>query len=168
MVSRDPSNRNGASPYPPNPPLLTTKTKLTPQQGIAAVANWLFNFALGLFVPPGFANISWKLFIVFGVLCFGAAAQAFFTYPETAGKTIEEIEEMFSKGGPRPWHTKPGNSKLDAAVADVRERKLSIAHVERRLASIDDGEKGHGVVKTEEQKRAEEKLGMTSMIPEHM
>lgn len=119
-------------------------------------------------MPPGFANISWKLFIVFGVLCFGAAAQAFFTYPETAGKTIEEIEEMFSKGGPKPWHTKPGNSKLDAAVADVRERKLSITHVERRLASIDDGEKGHGVVKTEEQKRAEERLGMTSMIPEHM
>lgn len=90
---------------------------------LAAVANWLFNFALGLFVPPAFANITYKTFIIFGVLCFGAAVQAFFTYPETCGKTLEEIEIMFSKGGPRPWHTKPGGSRLDAEIQAVIERK---------------------------------------------
>ncbi len=36
---------------------------------MAALSNWVFNFALGLFTPPAFINISWKLFIVFGVLC---------------------------------------------------------------------------------------------------
>jgi len=51
--------------------------------GIAAVGNWLFNFALGFFIPPGFRNITWKMFIVFGTLCIGAAIQTFFTYPET-------------------------------------------------------------------------------------
>ncbi|RVX74479.1 hypothetical protein B0A52_01605 [Exophiala mesophila] len=25
--------------------------------GIAALGNWLFNFALGLYIPPGFQNI---------------------------------------------------------------------------------------------------------------
>lgn len=44
---------------------------------LASVANWLFNFAIGFFIPPGFENISWRLFIIFGVLCFGAAAQAY-------------------------------------------------------------------------------------------
>ena len=34
--------------------------------GIAAIGNWLFNFALGLFVPPGFRNITYKIFIIFG------------------------------------------------------------------------------------------------------
>ena len=91
---------------------------------LAAVANWLFNFAIGLFIPPGFQNISWKLFIIFGVLCFGAFAQAFLTYPETAGKSLEEIELLFSKGGPRPWKTKPGDSRLDGEVERVRERKM--------------------------------------------
>lgn len=62
---------------------------------LASVANWLFNFAIGLFIPPAFQNVSWKLFVIFGVLCFGASIQAFFTYPETAGKTLEEIELMF-------------------------------------------------------------------------
>ena len=89
----------------------------------ASVANWLFNFALGLFVPPAFANISWKTFIIFGVLCFASAAQTFFTYPETAGKSLEEIEILFSKGGPKPWRTKVGESRLDREVELVRERK---------------------------------------------
>ena len=91
--------------------------------GLAAVANWLFNWALGLFVPPALRNITYKLFIVFGVLCFGAAIQAFFTYPETCGKTIEEIELMFNKGGPKPWQTKRGGSRLDAEMQAVMNRK---------------------------------------------
>ena len=51
--------------------------------GVAAVGNWLFNFALGFFIPPGFRNITYNMFVVFGVLCVAAAAQAFVSYPET-------------------------------------------------------------------------------------
>jgi hypothetical protein len=87
-----------------------------------ASTHRLFNFAIGLFIPPAFENISWKLFIVFGTLCFGAAIQAFFTYPETAGKTLEEIEELFRRGGPRPWKTKPGGSLLDQHILDFQQR----------------------------------------------
>ena len=94
---------------------------------LAAVANWLFNFALGLFVPPAFATISWKTFIIFGVLCFAAAVQAYLTYPETAKKSLEEIEIMFSKGGPKPWKTRVGESRLDAEIERVRARKFSAA-----------------------------------------
>jgi len=89
---------------------------------LASIANWLFNFAIGFFIPPGFQNISWKLFIIFGVLCFGAAIQAYVSYPETAGKTLEEIELLFQKGGPHPWNTKPGNSLLDARVLEVQQQ----------------------------------------------
>ena len=87
---------------------------------LASIANWLFNFAIGLFIPPAFHNISWKTFIIFGVLCFGAAIQAYLTYPETAGKSIEEIEFLFSRGGPRPWNTRPGESLLDRKIEAVR------------------------------------------------
>ncbi|KAL8758564.1 MAG: hypothetical protein Q9199_001372 [Rusavskia elegans] len=70
---------------------------------------------------PAFHNISWKTFIIFGVLCFGAAVQAFLFYSETAQKSLEEIELLFSKGGPKPWNTKPGDSLLDAKIAQVAE-----------------------------------------------
>ncbi|MDI1487328.1 MAG: hypothetical protein OHK93_006597 [Ramalina farinacea] len=93
---------------------------------LASVANWLFNFAIGLFIPPAFQNISWKLFIIFGVLCFGAAIQAYLTYPETAGKTIEEIELLFNNDAIKPWNTKPGNSLLDAHIEEVRANNKNV------------------------------------------
>jgi hypothetical protein len=46
--------------------------------------------------------------------------QAFVSYPETAGKTLEEIEILFQKGGPHPWQTKPGNSLLDAKILELQ------------------------------------------------
>ncbi|KAL1978863.1 hypothetical protein VTN31DRAFT_1722 [Thermomyces dupontii] len=97
--------------------------------GIAAIGNWLFNFALGLYLPPGFANITWKMFLVHGFLCVGAAAQFFLSYPETCGKTLEEIEEMFSPDGPYPWQTKKGESKLDARIREAQEKNLQIKDV---------------------------------------
>ncbi|ORY66399.1 general substrate transporter [Pseudomassariella vexata] len=90
---------------------------------MAAEANWLFNFALGLFTPPAFVTITWKVFIIFGVLCIAAAAQAFLTYPETCGKTIEEIEGLFAKGAPYAWTTKKGGSRLEEKIQHVAERK---------------------------------------------
>jgi hypothetical protein len=89
----------------------------------AALANWLFNFALNMFTPPAFVNITWKVFIIFGVLCLAAAAWFFFTYPETCGKTLEEIELLFSKDGPHPWKTKKGDSRLAAEIEAVAARK---------------------------------------------
>ncbi len=90
---------------------------------LAAVANWLFNFALGLFTPPALLNIKGNIFIIFGVLCLGSAVQAFLTYPETCGKTIEEIEVLFAKGAMPAWRTKKGGSRLDAEIQAVLERK---------------------------------------------
>ena len=111
----------------------------------ASVANWLFNFAIGLFIPPGFQHITWRLFIIFGVLCFAAAIQAYLTYPETAGKTIEEIETLFLPGAIKPWKTKPGDSMLAEEIEEIR-RKGSVGG---RQVSISAGgtravHRGHG------------------------
>ena len=113
----------------------STSTRAT-GMGIAAIGNWLFNFALGLYIPPGFQNITWRMFIVFGIMCFLGAIQFYFTYPETAGKTLEEIEELFAPGAPKPWTTKPGGSKLDAMVDQARSKHLTMNDVhEGKLGS---------------------------------
>ena len=49
--------------------------------GIAACGNWIFNFARGLYVLPGFLNIRYGMFIIFGVMCFLGAAQILFHLP---------------------------------------------------------------------------------------
>jgi len=81
---------------------------------LAAVANWLFNWALGLFVPPAMRNITYKLFIIFGVLCFAAAVQAFFTYPETCGKTL--VRPHFLILFPFPSVFFPGSKSVHKTV----------------------------------------------------
>ena len=74
------------------------------------------------------------------MLCFGAAVQAFLTYPETAGKTIEEIELLFSKGAIKPWKTKPGNSLLDAKIDEVRAQYRGIKDITDEKAGVALGE----------------------------
>jgi len=107
--------------------------------GISALGNWLFNFALGLYIPPGFQNIKWGMFIVFGAMCVLGAIQFYFTYPETCNKSLEEIEEMFSPGGPKPWHTKPGGSRLDGLVETAREKRYTVEDIRRKSGSVDQG-----------------------------
>ncbi len=130
----------------PNSPVPTSA--YTPNR-IAATGNWLFNFALGLFVPPAFKNISWKTFIVFGTLCLGAAVQFFFSYPETGRKTLEEIEIMFRPGGPKPWKTKMGESVLDERAASVvaetqgslaEEGKVQVVREDGRVEMVGRGD----------------------------
>jgi Sugar (and other) transporter len=61
----------------------------------------MFNFALGRFTPPSFENIKWKTYLIFGVFGFCMALHAFLAFPETAGKTLEEVEDMFVAKIPR-------------------------------------------------------------------
>jgi hypothetical protein len=97
--------------------------------GLASLSNWIFNFALGMFLPPGFINIQWKIFIVFGVLCLVFAVWVYALFPETCGKTLEEIEFLFSKEGPHPWNTKKGESRLTQEIEEVKHRKDADAPV---------------------------------------
>jgi hypothetical protein len=59
-----------------------------------------FNFALAYFVPPAFANIRWKVYIIFGVFCATMLIHCFFLFPETSQKPLEEVEEIFDDSTP--------------------------------------------------------------------
>ncbi|KAL2157274.1 hypothetical protein VTH06DRAFT_6314 [Thermothelomyces fergusii] len=67
---------------------------------LATSANWTFNFALAYFVPPAFENITWKTYVVFAVFCAVMFLHVFFFFPETANKTLEEIEQIFDDQRP--------------------------------------------------------------------
>ncbi|OCH85511.1 general substrate transporter [Obba rivulosa] len=65
---------------------------------VSTAANWLFNFALAWAVPPGLSTIAYRTYFIFGTFNFAACIHIFFCFPETAGRTLEEVEEIFQQG----------------------------------------------------------------------
>ncbi|KAJ3861764.1 general substrate transporter [Lentinula novae-zelandiae] len=85
---------------------------------IATATNWIFNFALAWATPPGFANIAWKTYFIFGTFNFAASIHFFFMFPETVGRTLEEIEDIFTEGHAfAPWRI--GKHTGKKTLADV-------------------------------------------------
>ncbi|KAI5795650.1 general substrate transporter [Geopyxis carbonaria] len=96
--------------------------------GLATSANWAFNFALAYFVPPAFHNIQWRTYIIFGVFCFCGVVHSYFMFPETCGKTLEEIDAIFEENIPA-WKSAKVESKLDTRVHEI-EAKTAGVHSE--------------------------------------
>ncbi|KAH6651989.1 general substrate transporter [Truncatella angustata] len=87
--------------------------------GLAAACNWTMNLALAFFVPPAFTNIQWKTYMIFGTFCFVMTFHIFFTYPETVGKSLEEIDELFDSDIPA-WRSTNLGSRFDQRVAETK------------------------------------------------
>ncbi|KAI9254312.1 general substrate transporter [Sporodiniella umbellata] len=63
---------------------------------ITTAANWLMNFVISLFVPVMLTTITWGTYIFFGVCCAIMAIAVFFFFPETNGRSLEEMDLVFS------------------------------------------------------------------------
>jgi MFS family permease len=99
--------------------------------GLATAGNWAFNFALAFFVPPAFTNIQWKTYIIFGIFCFATLVHCFFMFPETCGKTLEEIDEMFEQNLPA-WRTTHYQSRLDERIRELEKKGGGVPYDEKR------------------------------------
>ena len=56
---------------------------------------WLSDFVVGISTPSMLQNIGYGTYVFFAVMCFLAGLWAFFLVPETGGKTLEELDEVF-------------------------------------------------------------------------
>ena len=71
---------------------LQTRAKVT---AMAAAANWLFNFLIAEVTPIGFDTIKWRYYLVYVCINFAAGLIFYFLFPETRGRSLEEIDEIF-------------------------------------------------------------------------
>lgn len=62
---------------------------------ITTATNWFINFWFALYIPTALERISWKLYIMFGVISMAAAVSVFLFQPETANRSLEEMSYMF-------------------------------------------------------------------------
>ncbi|RKL33036.1 High-affinity glucose transporter [Fusarium oxysporum] len=93
--------------------------------GLAASGNWIFNLALAFFVPPSFTNIQWQTYMIFGTFCIAMTFHAFFTYPETARKTLEEVDVLFESNVPA-WRSAKASGGFDEKVQEAKQIRLSV------------------------------------------
>ncbi|KAE9579969.1 High-affinity glucose transporter [Colletotrichum fructicola] len=56
---------------------------------------WLCNFIVGVATPPMIDQLGFGTYVFFGAWCFLASVWAFYLVPETKGKTLEQMDEVF-------------------------------------------------------------------------
>lgn len=62
---------------------------------LATATVWLCNFIVGVATPPMMSSIGFGTYIFFGSFCFIASGWAYFFVPETKGKTLEQMDQVF-------------------------------------------------------------------------
>ncbi|KAA8611866.1 Sugar transporter STL1 [Pyrenophora tritici-repentis] len=69
-----------------------------PMSGISTANHWLWNFVVNMVTPVAIDTIGWQYYLVF--LCISALILpvVFLFYPETMGRSLEELEVMFTEG----------------------------------------------------------------------
>jgi hypothetical protein len=95
----------GPLPWPCTSEIFPTRIR-EPGVAFGVGSQWLFNFIWSFSTPYIMAGIGWATFLIFGLLDILIVAFTFFCLKETAGKTLEEINEMFDGVDPdaeRGW-----------------------------------------------------------------
>ncbi|KAJ4299233.1 hypothetical protein N0V90_004477 [Kalmusia sp. IMI 367209] len=77
------------------PPEVYSNSDRSKGVALCVAVNWLCNFIIGVATPPMLANIGYKTYVFFAVCCLMSGFWAVFLLPETKGKTLEQIDELF-------------------------------------------------------------------------
>ncbi|KAG8626216.1 hypothetical protein KVT40_005161 [Elsinoe batatas] len=79
------------------PAEITPLSIRAPANAISTTANWIFNFMVVMVTPPAFANIRNRTYIIFAVINAFMVPSVYFFFPETAYRSLEEMDEIFHK-----------------------------------------------------------------------
>ncbi|CUM53860.1 unnamed protein product [Debaryomyces tyrocola] len=107
-------------------------------------ANWIFNFAIAMFTPSAFKNITWKTYMIFATFCGCMFLHVFFFFPETKGKRLEEIGQMWDEGIPA-WRTASWEPSIPFLSDNDLREKLEVKHVEDSNSINSDADKPDAV-----------------------
>ena len=64
---------------------------------LTTAAIWATNCLVSFLVPVLLESITYGTYLIFGVLCFIMAILAFLFYPETKGRSLEDMEHVFGR-----------------------------------------------------------------------
>jgi hypothetical protein len=70
-------------------------TNVDTLNSLSTCSNWLFNFIIGLITPPLVESTGYGAYVFFAVFCLLSLVWVYWFVPETAGKTLEEMDHVF-------------------------------------------------------------------------
>lgn len=68
-----------------------------PANAVATTANWIWNFMVVMITPVAFDTIGYQTYIIFAVINAFIFPVVYFFYPETAYRSLEEMDSIFAK-----------------------------------------------------------------------
>jgi hypothetical protein len=80
--------------YPTEINALTFRAK---GASLAMATNWIMNYMVVQVTPVGIKNLGWRFWIIWAVICFSFIPTTYFFYPETANRSLGDIDRFFEK-----------------------------------------------------------------------
>jgi hypothetical protein len=120
--------------YPAEINPLKTRQKAN---AFSTINNWLWNFFIVMITPVLIDNITWGTYLLFAALNACFIPIIYFFYPETSGRSLEEIDLIFAKGYTEKMSYVQAAKQLpkmdEADIANaVRQYDLADSDVENR------------------------------------
>ncbi|KAK4493590.1 hypothetical protein PRZ48_015257 [Zasmidium cellare] len=103
-----------------------------PMTSFSTANHWLWNFAVLMITPVAMDSLGYQYYIVYAVLGGCIPLLVFFFYPETMGRSLEQMDELFQQHSTIPAivraSLKPPVSDLEhlTVKAERKEKELQI------------------------------------------
>jgi hypothetical protein len=94
---------------------------------LAMATNWICNYAVVQATLPGIESLGYKFWIIWGVICFSFIPITYYLYPETANRTLEDIDRFFE--------TKPGILVHKNKLAVQLHRPAEFIEADEKIAA---------------------------------
>ncbi|KAK3713190.1 hypothetical protein LTR37_008623 [Vermiconidia calcicola] len=81
---------------------------------LSTATVWICNFIVGVITPSMIAQAGFGTYVFFACFCFLSGVWALLLVPETKGRTLEELDEVFGDGSAREEHEIMRQAAMDA------------------------------------------------------
>ncbi|GAV49403.1 hypothetical protein ZYGR_0P00460 [Zygosaccharomyces rouxii] len=125
------------------PPEIASMRVRAATNAMSTCTNWVTNFAVVMFTPLFIQTSQWGCYLFFAVMNFIYLPVIFFFYPETAGRSLEEIDIIFAKAhvdGTLPWMVAHRLPKLSMTEVEDYSQSLGLHDDENEKEEYDEKE----------------------------